>query len=330
MAIASHWLIIRYLSPYWVKAFRYYPQVWCLLFYPRRRQCEKPVEWIDNRLPHLFYVLIYTERRKQFKVIIMKSFYLFVLSLFFTLSLYAQAPQNAKAIDLGLPSGTLWANMNVGASSVTDYGDYYAWGETATKKTYTDNNYNCSTSITELTPAIDAATQKWGDAWRTPTEDEARELILNCYRVVVSDYNGSNVAGIVLFRVKKEEDKDTSGNISDAYSYSDTHIFLPLAGEFGTKATSAGKRGSYWLNTSGSRKGRMILINSGIDISGIERFVGQSVRAVATGTSSIENIDKSQQSQPVSYTLDGIEHKTLSKGLNIVVNGSQTNKILVK
>ena len=36
-------------------------------------------------------------------------------------------------VDLGLPSGTLWATMNVGATTPEDYGNYYAWGETKTK-----------------------------------------------------------------------------------------------------------------------------------------------------------------------------------------------------
>ena len=50
------------------------------------------------------------------------------------------ASTNAKAVDLGLPSGTKWANMNVGAKSPADYGDYFAWGETKTKSNYTEEN----------------------------------------------------------------------------------------------------------------------------------------------------------------------------------------------
>lgn len=34
-------------------------------------------------------------------------------------------------VDLGLPSGTLWATCNIGAENITDYGDYFAWGETS-------------------------------------------------------------------------------------------------------------------------------------------------------------------------------------------------------
>ena len=37
-------------------------------------------------------------------------------------------------VDLGLPSGLKWAKCNLGASKPSDYGDYYAWGETAPKK----------------------------------------------------------------------------------------------------------------------------------------------------------------------------------------------------
>ncbi len=48
---------------------------------------------------------------------------------------------NATYVDLGLPSGTLWANMNLGATSIEDYGDFYCWGETSPKETYTKSNY---------------------------------------------------------------------------------------------------------------------------------------------------------------------------------------------
>ena len=45
--------------------------------------------------------------------------------------------QTHQAIDLGLPSGTKWASCNVGANKPEEFGDYYAWGETTTKKEYT-------------------------------------------------------------------------------------------------------------------------------------------------------------------------------------------------
>jgi hypothetical protein len=96
-------------------------------------------------------------------------------------------------VDLGLPSGTLWASCNVGATSPEEYGDYFAWGETSTKSDYTiSNSITSGLSISELesrgiidasgnlTAAYDAATANWGDKWRMPTLDEIKELVNQC------------------------------------------------------------------------------------------------------------------------------------------------------
>lgn len=50
-----------------------------------------------------------------------------------------------NGVDLGLPSGTIWANMNVGANSVSDFGDLFSWGESETKESYTDSKGSSST-----------------------------------------------------------------------------------------------------------------------------------------------------------------------------------------
>ena len=55
--------------------------------------------------------------------------------------LWAQSTGNVKAVDLGLPSGTKWANMNLGSNSPSDYGGYYCWGETSTKDNYSKDTY---------------------------------------------------------------------------------------------------------------------------------------------------------------------------------------------
>jgi hypothetical protein len=108
-------------------------------------------------------------------------------------------------VDLGLPSGALWATCNVGADSIADYGDFFAWGETSPKETYNWENYNyydyainvltkyCVNDwntnsgyygqedmLVVLEAVDDAATVNWGDSWRTPTCDEWRELRDNC------------------------------------------------------------------------------------------------------------------------------------------------------
>ena len=105
-------------------------------------------------------------------------------------------------VDLGLPSGTLWATCNVGADSPEDYGDYFAWGETAPKEVYnwstykwcygsykrltkycTDSSYGYNGFVddkTELDPEDDAAYVNWGTSWRMPTEEQQLELAQEC------------------------------------------------------------------------------------------------------------------------------------------------------
>ncbi len=104
-------------------------------------------------------------------------------------------------VDLGLPSGTLWATCNVGASKPEDYGSYFAWGETWTKGTYkwetymhaegeydkltkycdrTDQGYNGFTdNLATLLPEDDPATANWGSGWRMPSKVQWDELLDN-------------------------------------------------------------------------------------------------------------------------------------------------------
>lgn len=105
----------------------------------------------------------------------------------------------AEAIDLGLPSGTLWASCNVGANSPEEYGSYFAWGETEEKGYYDVTSYKwyddptdnltkyCTVSDkgtvdnkTALDPADDVAHVKWGGKWRMPTDEEIEELVEKC------------------------------------------------------------------------------------------------------------------------------------------------------
>ena len=107
-----------------------------------------------------------------------------------------------KFVDLGLPSGTLWATCNVGAYSAGDYGDYFAWGEVQPKKYYSWGTYkwcnkawnkltkycdntDCgdkgfADNLTTLEACDDAATVNLGNGWRTPSQTEIQELIDNC------------------------------------------------------------------------------------------------------------------------------------------------------
>ncbi len=121
---------------------------------------------------------------------------------------------SSSYVDLGLPSGTLWATCNVGAENPWDYGDYYAWGEVTTKVEYSSDTYTFNDNPSTLDAQHDAATTNLGSNWRMPTKDEFQELLDNCEIEWTSDYQGTGVAGCIVW---------------DTYSHS-THIFLPASG----------------------------------------------------------------------------------------------------
>lgn len=131
-------------------------------------------------------------------------------------------------VDLGL--SVKWATCNVGASSPEDYGDYFAWGETTTKSTYTEANskaYNDNTGYISGRPKYDAARANWGGSWRMPTSVEIEELISNCTWTWTTqgDYDGYKVTS------------KTNGN----------SIFLPATGwRYGSSLYFAGEDGGYW------------------------------------------------------------------------------------
>ena len=98
------------------------------------------------------------------------------------------APDGVEAVDLGL--SVKWANVNVGAKKPSDFGTYFAWGETKPKNFYSWDSYQWSRGKTQfltkystadrktqLDPSDDAARANWGDEWRTPTEAEYEELV---------------------------------------------------------------------------------------------------------------------------------------------------------
>ncbi len=119
-------------------------------------------------------------------------------------------------VDLGLPSGLRWATCNIGAITPEGYGDYFAWGETTPKETYTCETYiyaegttwnnprltkycfnadygnnGFTDALTTLEASDDAATANWGVGWRMPTYDEMVELKNNC-TVMWTTRNGVN------------------------------------------------------------------------------------------------------------------------------------------
>ena len=154
-------------------------------------------------------------------------------------------------IDLGLPSGTMWATCNVGAESPDQYGDYFAWGETTPKATYNWSTYKyCKGDYNQLTkycsqfdfgfngftddvvtlqPNDDAATANWGEGWSTPTYDQWVELLSKCSNTWTTR-NGVNGC---LFTAR-------NGN----------SIFLPAGDSCNDEESRIiGDSGSYWSST---------------------------------------------------------------------------------
>lgn len=203
-----------------------------------------------------------------------------------TLKMTEAASAGPEAVDLGLPSGLKWANMNVGATSETEYGDYFAWGETTPKSDYswstyawgtaynaltkynTNSSYGTVDNKTTLEAADDAATANLGGTWRMPTAAEFQELLDNTTKAWVTDYKGSGVNGYTF-----------TGNGNT--------IFLPAAGyRSGTDLGDQGY-GYYWSSSlfeSYPDYGQYLYFYSGLvgvsDYNFDGRFSGQSVRAV--------------------------------------------------
>ena len=189
-------------------------------------------------------------------------------------------------VDLGLPSGLKWASFNLGATKPEEYGNYYAWGETAPKSDYsrstykfalgsgafdpfskyvTDWSYGTVDNKTVLDREDDAAAVALGGSWRMPKQTEQDELRNNCTWTWTSlnGVNGSLVTG-------------PNGN----------SIFLPAAGyRSGSSLKYAGSSGYYWssyLNPTNPVNARYMYFTSGVvDLGSSSRYSGRSVRPVA-------------------------------------------------
>ena len=130
-------------------------------------------------------------------------------------------------VDLGLPSGNLWAKCNLGASAPEAYGDYYAWGEVEPKQEYTNSNhkwykegapslgftkYNNEDGKLSLEDEDDAVIQKLGNGWRTPTLADFRELTNQKYTTIEK----TTLNGVAGYQITSKKNKKS--------------IFIPFAG----------------------------------------------------------------------------------------------------
>lgn len=146
------------------------------------------------------------------------------------------------AIDLG--DAGKWACCNVGASSPGQYGNYYSWGATYLKDTYTDDNtptYGQSNlsdwqgKVTNNASAgNDVATALWGSKWMTPNKTQMDSLISKCTWEYKNAQDTDNPYGVAGMKV--------TGNGNS--------IFLPAAGyRLDANAYGQGSDGYYWSSS---------------------------------------------------------------------------------
>ncbi|MBQ2969097.1 MAG: Ig-like domain-containing protein [Bacteroidaceae bacterium] len=191
-------------------------------------------------------------------------------------------------VDLGLTSGTLWATMNVGATSPEDYGDYFAWGEvtgydkgktsfswstykycngssSSMTKYCTSSSYGTVDNKTELELSDDAARHNWEGSWRMPSKEQFKELYDEC------TWTWTTQSGVSGYRVSSKKNANS--------------LFLPAAGFRDTSLYYAGSYGYYWSRSLGSGNSSYaygLYFNSSYvspSYSNI-RYYGRSVRPV--------------------------------------------------
>lgn len=229
-------------------------------------------------------------------------------------------------VDLGLPSGTLWATYNVGATTPYEYGDYFAWGEVEPRDYFTWENYAfyiepvCDPdngswySLVDIGDDIcgteyDAARHIWGNGWRLPNETERYELRMLCWH-------------------KWTEENGVKG--TRVYGPNEHSIFLPAGGfPFYNIPSYIGVQGYFWTGVSAPMQGyngmpikpsnsaKALNVDSsglsGGNGEGFAKAVGRNIRPVInpreTGIVAVESDSKNITFQDGCLKINGIHAK---------------------
>ncbi|MDE7413519.1 MAG: T9SS type A sorting domain-containing protein [Muribaculaceae bacterium] len=224
-------------------------------------------------------------------------------------------------VDLGLPSGTLWATYNVGASSPYEKGQYFAWGEVEPREDfswesykffedYVDDPVNGPYVVIENIGGdisgteYDAARHQWGSGWRLPNEQERYELRMLCWHNGVSEENG--VRGVRI------------------YGPNEHSIFLPVCGYgswYGDQDPFQNTDGAYWTGVEDPEYGytgtpietsnfaKSVLVDlSGLTGAHSMKAYGLNIRAVVNPKEAgIDNVISDSKTIALSY-MDGKIH----------------------
>lgn len=234
-------------------------------------------------------------------------------------------------VDLGLPSGTLWATYNVGATSPYEKGDYFAWGEVEPREDFSWESYKFFEGY-EVDPnngewavlkdigndisgtEYDAARHQWGNGWRLPNEQERYELRMLCW------CNGPTIEnGVKGVRI---------------HGPNEHSIFLPVCGFglwYGKETIFDKTDGAYWTGVEEPQCGyngrpiepsmiaRALLVDtSGFTGATSTKAQGLNIRAVVNPKEAgIDDVISAKEKVTILY-LDG----------NIRVIGNDSNGII--
>ena len=216
------------------------------------------------------------------------------------ISFTTAAPAVPEYVDLGL--SVKWATFNVGAN----YGDWFAWGETEPKMSYSESNYSYTDNPTTLPLSADAARVNWGGNWRMPTDVEWTELREQC------TWTWTAQNGVNGYKVTSKK----NGN----------SIFLPAAGHsrYDCPDDFTGIDGYYWsssLDTDGPFYAWSVTFNSsGVYRGGLNRYYGYSVRPVYGDPVEIESILPTVTTTAVTQ----VTETTAVTGGNVTADGNAT------
>lgn len=196
-------------------------------------------------------------------------------------------PIPLEAVDLGLPSGVLWASHNLLADRPWHQGGMFRWGETLEKdksqgysffdenNLLTGYNWNEDLGIVDnqyiLNPENDAATEILGEQWRTPTEWDFQELKDNC------DWVEETIKGVTGYRVYSRKNSNS--------------IFIPSQKKYGSIIVVDVDYYTYWTSCIGRHPTGAIAFDAYLKrCQGEYRQSGFYIRPVLAHRSHLESI----------------------------------------
>ena len=216
-------------------------------------------------------------------------------------------------VDLGLPSGILWASCNIGASSPSEIGDYFAWGEKESKDAYgwetyrlCRGSYNSIFKYTKtdgksvLESQDDVATSMLGREWRIPTKEDMEELVEEC------EWKWTRENGHLGWKV---------------IGPNDNYIFLPASGAASSyRIAGVNELGRYWTATrdDSDYSAYNLRFKDGIDTIVVvddTRFYGRTIRPVIGQPvkREVKKVQNEEEQEKLPYPLKRLTLATLLK-----------------